>query len=145
MISLFISLPVTILAILHTVNVSVRLTDSFYLIILYLMPILGVVAYIKNDIYIEVNSIEKTITNKVADPRRDWNWSRSLEKLIKVEYRNSKEESSSVFGKKFIFSKMLVFSFQNQESKYISVSLFSRKQRESIIGYVSNSISEIKT
>jgi cytochrome b subunit of formate dehydrogenase len=124
----------------YATDININPTENIFLLNVYAMPILGIVAFIQNNTFIEINLIEKTIRNNVSDSRKDWNWIKNIDKLIKVEYNTDKQECKRVFGKKYIFTKMLVLSFNSQEMKYISVSLFSNNQINSIIKCLANEI-----
>ncbi|MBN2539942.1 MAG: hypothetical protein JXB08_00295 [Bacilli bacterium] len=126
---IFVVLPVIILIFIYFVlEKSVNLLENFYLIILYGMPLLGIIAYVQQDIFVGINPKEKVIVNNVIDPRPDWNWVRNTDKLIEVEYVKDKYISKSIFGSKYLFSKILLFRFNNGEILYISVSLFTKRQ-----------------
>jgi hypothetical protein len=133
-------LPAIILIFIHFVlEKSVNLLENFYLIILYGLPLLGIIAYFQQDIYVGIDHIEKTIVNNVIDPRPDWNWVRNAKKLIEVEYIKDKYISKSIFGKKYLFSKILLFKFNDGEILYISVSLFTKSQ----ISRIQNEVKQV--
>lgn len=141
---LFIFLPLSIaLTIIYLLELNKILIAIC--IFLFACPIIGIVILVIDKTNIEIDLVKNLITNNIQHPGDDWNWSENIREIKNIEkIIVNKEMKERIVEKKFIFKNFLVIECINNDKKYISISLFTKKQIKKIINIINDIKSKIE-
>jgi len=98
------------------------------LMFLFFCPILGIIIVIKNNEHILINLNSGDITCNILNNLDSWNWTKNIKSVKTINYTKDKLEINKIFKRKHMPNKLLIFQFNNQEIKSISMDLFTNKQ-----------------
>ena len=130
---LFFIIPMTLICILVCI---IGLNDLTTAICIFLSTIIiiGPVVYYKNQENASIVITNDQITNYINDGTSNFGWTEDLINIKKFEVVNNKEVKK--YYRNCKSKKVLLIDFGSYNTKYIAITLFSKKQIKNIINHL---------